>query len=105
MDFSRFDKIPREIKHRHELTHSSTHTRSSCNLTHAVDIMEANSLPNNGTASDVAGIVSATMFKNTVNDSKIVTPVRCTRVDIFVFCFATMNNFVFNASFQSREEK
>lgn len=32
-------------------------------------------LPNNGTASDVAGIVSATIFKNTVNDSKIVTPV------------------------------
>jgi len=31
-------------------------------------------LPNNGTASDVAGIVSATIFKNTVNDSKIVTP-------------------------------
>lgn len=39
--------------------------------------MEANSLPNNGTASDVAGIVSATIFKNTVNDSKIVTPERC----------------------------
>lgn len=33
-------------------------------------------LPNNGTASDVAGIVSATIFKNTVNDSKIVTPLR-----------------------------
>lgn len=32
-------------------------------------------LPNNGTASDVAGIVSATIFKNTVNDNKIVTPV------------------------------
>lgn len=31
-------------------------------------------LPKSGTASDVAGIVSATIFKNTVNDSKIVTP-------------------------------
>jgi hypothetical protein len=38
-------------------------------------IGKANNLPNNGTASDVAGIVSATIFKNTVNDSKIVTPV------------------------------
>lgn len=31
-------------------------------------------LPKSGTASDVAGIVSATMFRNTVNDNKIVTP-------------------------------
>ena len=31
-------------------------------------------LPNNGTASDVAGIVSATIFKNTVRDNRIVTP-------------------------------
>lgn len=31
-------------------------------------------LPNSGTASDVAGIVSATMFKNTVRDKRIVTP-------------------------------
>ena len=31
-------------------------------------------IPNNGTASDVAGIVSATIFKNTVKDNKIVTP-------------------------------
>lgn len=30
--------------------------------------------PRSGTASDVAGIVSATMFKKTVNDSRIVTP-------------------------------
>ena len=44
-------------------------------LTHANDLMDHHSLPNNGTASDVAGIVSATIFKNTVNDSKIVTPV------------------------------
>lgn len=33
-------------------------------------------LPNNGTASEVAGIVSATIFKNTVNDNKIVTPTK-----------------------------
>jgi len=33
-------------------------------------------LPSNGTASDVAGIVSATIFRNTVNDNKIVTPAR-----------------------------
>lgn len=31
-------------------------------------------LPNSGTASDVAGIVSATILRNTVSDSKIVTP-------------------------------
>lgn len=30
--------------------------------------------PNNGTASDVAGIVSATMLRNTVSDKRIVTP-------------------------------
>lgn len=33
-------------------------------------------LPSNGTASEVAGIVSATIFKNTVNDNKIVTPMK-----------------------------
>lgn len=33
-------------------------------------------LPKSGTASDVAGIVSATIFRNTVNDSKIVTPAK-----------------------------
>lgn len=32
--------------------------------------------PRSGTASDVAGIVSATIFKNTVNDRRIVTPVK-----------------------------
>ena len=32
-------------------------------------------LPKRGTASDVAGIVSATMLRKTVNDNKIVTPV------------------------------
>lgn len=32
--------------------------------------------PKSGTASDVAGIVSATMFRNTVNDKRIVTPAR-----------------------------
>lgn len=31
-------------------------------------------LPSSGTASEVAGIVSATMFRKTVSDSKIVTP-------------------------------
>jgi hypothetical protein len=33
-------------------------------------------LPNKGTASDVAGIVSATMFRNTVRERRIVTPGR-----------------------------
>jgi hypothetical protein len=33
-------------------------------------------LPNKGTASDVAGIVSATMFRNTVRERRIVTPAR-----------------------------
>lgn len=33
-------------------------------------------LPSNGTASEVAGIVSATMFRKTVSDSKMVTPER-----------------------------
>lgn len=32
--------------------------------------------PKSGTASDVAGIVSATIFRNTVNDKRIVTPAR-----------------------------
>lgn len=36
--------------------------------------MQLKYVPNKGTASDVAGIVSATMFKKTVSDSKIVTP-------------------------------
>lgn len=31
-------------------------------------------LPKRGTASEVAGIVSATMFRKTVNDRRIVTP-------------------------------
>jgi len=31
-------------------------------------------LPNNGTASEVAGIVSATILRNTVSESKMVTP-------------------------------
>lgn len=33
-------------------------------------------LPSKGTASEVAGIVSATMFKNTVKLSNIVTPAK-----------------------------
>lgn len=32
-------------------------------------------LPRRGTASEVAGIVSATMFRKTVRDKRIVTPV------------------------------
>ena len=32
-------------------------------------------VPNNGTASDVAGIVSATILRKTVKESKIVTPI------------------------------
>jgi hypothetical protein len=35
-------------------------------------------LPKRGTASDVAGIVSATMLRKTVRDNKIVTPVEKT---------------------------
>jgi hypothetical protein len=42
-------------------------------------------LPSNGTASEVAGIVSATIFKNTVNDNKIVTPIESQmRGEIFI---------------------
>lgn len=33
-------------------------------------------VPISGTASDVVGMDSATRFKNTVNDNKIVTPAR-----------------------------
>lgn len=33
-------------------------------------------LPKRGTASDVAGIVSATMLRKTVRDNRIVTPVK-----------------------------
>lgn len=31
-------------------------------------------LPRRGTASEVAGMVSATIFRKTVNDKRIVTP-------------------------------
>lgn len=41
-------------------------------------------LPNKGTASDVAGIVSATIFRNTVKDNKIVTP---KKKEEFEYCF------------------
>lgn len=34
------------------------------------------SLPKSGTASDVAGIVSATIFRNTVRDRRMVTPAK-----------------------------
>lgn len=40
-----------------------------------MNIIQLKYVPNSGTASDVAGIVSATMFRNTVKDSRIVTPV------------------------------
>ena len=39
-----------------------------------VGIMDFLVVPINGTASDVVGIDSATKFKNTVNDNKMVTP-------------------------------
>lgn len=34
-------------------------------------------VPISGTASDVVGMDSATRFKNTVNDNRIVTPADC----------------------------
>lgn len=37
-------------------------------------MMQLKYVPSRGTASEVAGIVSATMFRNTVNDRRIVTP-------------------------------
>lgn len=37
-------------------------------------IIRTEIIPIRGTASDVVGIDSATRFKNTVNDSRIVTP-------------------------------
>lgn len=55
------------------LSHTRTIYATANTLSHQG---KPNNLPNNGTASDVAGIVSATIFKNTVNDSKIVTPVK-----------------------------
>lgn len=39
-------------------------------------MMQLKYVPSSGTASDVAGIVSATMFRNTVSDSRMVTPVK-----------------------------
>lgn len=39
-----------------------------------MNIIQLKYVPRSGTASDVAGIVSATIFKKTVNDNKIVTP-------------------------------
>lgn len=41
-----------------------------------INMMQLKYVPNNGTASEVAGIVSATIFRNTVSDNKIVTPVK-----------------------------
>lgn len=48
---------------------SPKHKQSGCVSCHT-------RLPNKGTASDVAGIVSATMFRNTVRERRIVTPGR-----------------------------
>lgn len=39
-----------------------------------MNMMQLKYVPSNGTASEVAGMVSATMFKNTVRDRRIVTP-------------------------------
>lgn len=39
-----------------------------------MNMMQLKYVPSKGTASEVAGIVSATMLRNTVSDSKIVTP-------------------------------
>lgn len=39
-----------------------------------MNIMQLKYVPSSGTASEVAGIVSATMLRNTVRDSKMVTP-------------------------------
>lgn len=39
-----------------------------------MNMMQLKYVPRSGTASDVAGIVSATIFRNTVKDSRIVTP-------------------------------
>lgn len=47
--------------------------------------------PIRGTASDVVGIDSATKFKNTVNDSRIVTPVKCFTQFRFV-SFSSIDN-------------
>lgn len=44
-------------------------------------------IPIRGTASDVVGIDSATKFKNTVNDSRIVTPAK------FAPIFRTRDSF------------
>lgn len=41
--------------------------------------MQLKYVPKSGTASDVAGIVSATMFRNTVSDNRIVTPANTKR--------------------------
>lgn len=39
-----------------------------------MNIMQLKYVPSRGTASEVAGIVSATILRNTVSDSRIVTP-------------------------------
>ena len=46
------------------------------NLNICLDFL-ATTIPMRGTASDVVGIDSATKFKNTVNDRRIVTPAKC----------------------------
>lgn len=44
--------------------------------------------PSKGTASEVAGIVSATMLRKTVNDKRIVTP----ETRISIFCYFTCSS-------------
>lgn len=47
-------------------------------------------LPKRGTASEVAGIVSATMFRKTVNDKRIVTPLIKKIIFIHAYCGRTL---------------
>lgn len=39
-----------------------------------INIIQLKYVPSRGTASEVAGIVSATIFRNTVRDKRMVTP-------------------------------
>lgn len=39
-----------------------------------MNMMQLKYVPRRGTASEVAGMVSATMFRKTVSDSRMVTP-------------------------------
>lgn len=49
-----------------------------------MNIIQLKYVPRSGTASLVVGMVSFTMFENTVKDSKMVTPeiiIKCRRVE------------------------